>query len=92
VTVEQQGFVHCSHPDQLDGVVARFYADVDELAILVIDRRQLDVRVIDEPPAEGVDELFPHVYGPIPVDAVSDVVRWRVDDGVAPSAAVAAAS
>ncbi len=89
VTLEEEGFVHGAHRHQLDGVVERFYADVEELAILVVDRDLLTAPVVDEPPADGVDELFPHVYGPIPVAAVVRVVQWRAADGVAPSVAVA---
>lgn len=85
VTLDEEGFVHCSYHHQLDDVVARFYADVDELAILVIDRNRLDAPVVDEPAADGVDELFPHVYGPIPTRAVVRVVQWLAGDGVAPS-------
>lgn len=85
VTLDEEGFVHCSYRHQLDDVVARFYAAVDELSILVIDRRHLDAPVIDEPAADDVAELFPHVYGPIPTRAVVRVVQWLAGDGVAPS-------
>ncbi len=69
VTVEQEGFVHASRPDQVEGVRSRFYGDVDpaDLVLLVVETDLLDVpwrfdRV-------GDDE-FPHVYGPIPASAV----------------------
>lgn len=50
-----------------------FYADVDEVLIVTLDPTGLDVRV--EPPAPGIDTVFPHVYGPIPRSAVTDVER-----------------
>ena len=58
------GFVHCSYPNQLAGVAAAFYPDADDLVLLRIDpaRVPADMRV------EGG---FPHVYGPIPVTAVT---------------------
>ncbi|WP_040768507.1 DUF952 domain-containing protein [Tsukamurella sp. 1534] len=64
------GFIHCSTPEQWRGVRDRFYADVPaaDLLLLTVDPAGLDVRY--EPPAPGVDELFPHVYGPIPVSSV----------------------
>lgn len=81
ITLEQEGFIHCSRRHQVEAVVARFYADVPELVLLTIDPDRLDAPVVDEPPADGIDELFPHVYGPIPVEAVVRAERWRPDGG-----------
>ncbi|QFG23254.1 DUF952 domain-containing protein [Actinomadura sp. WMMB 499] len=71
-TLDDEGFVHCSSGmDQVRGVLDRFYTGVDRagLVLLVIDASRLDAPVRDEPAG---DELFPHVYGPIPVGAVID--------------------
>lgn len=70
-TLEQEGYIHCAHADQVAGVLQRFYADVDEpLLRLDIDPVQLTSRVVEEPPAPGMSESFPHIYGPIEVGAV----------------------
>ncbi|NKZ03088.1 DUF952 domain-containing protein [Actinomadura latina] len=72
-TLGEEGFIHCSSDmAQVDGVLGRFYAGVprEDLALLTIDVSRLDVPVRYEPAG---DELFPHVYGPIPVSAVIDV-------------------
>jgi uncharacterized protein (DUF952 family) len=79
VTLADEGFIHCSYSSQLLGVVNRFYSDVPELVLLTIDRKLLDAPVVDEPPADGVDDLFPHVYGPIAVGAVVSARPWRRD-------------
>ena len=74
VTLEQQGYIHASRADQVAQVRAAFYADVTEpLVLLEIDPDLLDVPVVEEPPAPGVAETFPHVYGAIPPAAVVDV-------------------
>jgi uncharacterized protein (DUF952 family) len=71
VTLEQEGYIHASRADQWEGVRDRFYADVDEpLVLLEIDTDLLDVPVVEEPPAPGVAETFPHIYGPVPAEAV----------------------
>ncbi|MBS4101401.1 DUF952 domain-containing protein [Tsukamurella paurometabola] len=73
-TLAEVGFVHCSTAEQWRGVRERFYADVpaSDLVLLSIDPTGLDLRY--EPPVPaGADELFPHVYGPIPVSAVVGV-------------------
>ncbi|MFC0039592.1 DUF952 domain-containing protein [Actinomadura rayongensis] len=72
-TLDDEGFVHCSSDEaQASAVLSRFYADVPpgDLILLVIDVSSLDAPVRHEP-ADG--ELFPHVYGPIPLHAVIEV-------------------
>ena len=71
VSLEQEGFIHASRADQWEGVRAAFYADVTEpLVLLEIDTDLLDVPVVEEVPAPGMTETFPHVYGAIPPAAV----------------------
>jgi uncharacterized protein (DUF952 family) len=71
VTLEQEGFIHASRADQWEAVRERFYAEVTEpLVLLEIDTELLGVPVVEEPPAPGIDETFPHVYGPLRPAAV----------------------
>lgn len=77
VTVADEGFMHCSFAAQMRGVADRFYADVDEVVILHLDRDSVDDDLHIEPPAEGFDELFPHVYRAITVDEVAATTTWR---------------
>jgi uncharacterized protein (DUF952 family) len=66
---EREGFVHCSYRHQLAAVADRLFRGRTDLVVLEIDRSRLTAQVIDEN-LEGGTELFPHVYGPIPVAAV----------------------
>ena len=79
-SLEDEGFTHCAHAEQVDGVARRFYADVAEpLVLLEIDPSQLTSPVVEEAPPGG-DEAFPHVYGPLDstaVVAVHEVARDR---------------
>jgi uncharacterized protein (DUF952 family) len=70
-TLREEGFIHCSLRHQLPQVARLFYSDLDpgELVVLVIDSERITSPVRYEPPAPGADE-FPHIYGPLPVDAV----------------------
>lgn len=78
VSLEQEGFIHASHAAQWEGVLARFYAECTEpLVLLEIEPSLLDCPVVEEPPAPGVSETFPHVYGPVPPAAVVSVTRLR---------------
>lgn len=72
------GFMHCSTPEQTAGVRERFYSDVTEpLLLLTLDEPALAAHGLEvrrEPPAPGVAELFPHVYGgDLPVACVAGV-------------------
>ena len=74
VTLDQQGFIHCSLRHQLRPVAEFLYGDAEEeLVLLVIDAERLSVPVRFEAP-EPDAEQFPHIYGPLPVDAVVEVV------------------
>jgi anti-anti-sigma factor len=77
VSLDDEGFIHCSYRHQVEGVANRFYADVTELVLLTIDPSSLEAPVVAESPADGIDELFPHVYGPIPLAAVEAASIWR---------------
>jgi uncharacterized protein (DUF952 family) len=69
-TLDEEGFIHASGAEQLQGVADRYYQDVPEaLVLLVIDPARLDVPLVHESPP-GRDETFPHIYGPLPVTAV----------------------
>jgi uncharacterized protein (DUF952 family) len=87
LTLDQVGFIHCSYAHQVPGVARLFYADeTAPLTLLGIDPDRLaaaGIEVRDEPgdPAHPDGERFPHVYGPIPVDAVTGVVPARIAGG-----------
>jgi len=71
VTLEQEGYLHASRADQWEGVRERYYADVTEpLVLLEIDTDLLDAPLVEEAPAPGVTETFPHIYGPLNPAAV----------------------
>lgn len=73
VTLEQEGFIHCSLPHQLRRVAESFYADAADLVVLVIDSDAVAAPVRFERPEPGA-EAFPHIYGPLPVAAVVRVI------------------
>jgi uncharacterized protein (DUF952 family) len=79
-SLEQEGFIHCSRPDQVLWVANNFYSHQPDLVLLWIDPQQLSA----ETRWETVDgQSFPHVYGPINLKAVQMVVEFLPDpDGV----------
>jgi uncharacterized protein (DUF952 family) len=71
-----EGFIHCSTAEQWPGVVERFYGSVPALVLLHIDEQRLSSPLVWEG-AQDVDDAFPHVYGPIDLDAVVRVETIR---------------
>ena len=78
-TLAEEGFIHASRADQWHGVRERFYAGVAEpLVLLVVDPDRLTAQVREET-VPGLDETFPHVYGPIDLEAVVEVRELPAD-------------
>jgi uncharacterized protein (DUF952 family) len=81
-TLHQEGFIHASYAEQVSGVLQRYYADETEpLLLLSVDPDRVGCAVVAEN-LTGGQELFPHIYGPIPLDAVVAITPLvRKDDG-----------
>jgi uncharacterized protein (DUF952 family) len=67
-----EGFIHCSDPHQYLWVANQRFRGRHDLVLLQIDPTRLGVEVRYEN-LEGGREQFPHVYGPIPLEAVVSV-------------------
>ena len=75
-SLADQGFIHCSKAHQILRVANLIYAGQHGLVLLVIDPVRLTSELRWEPGADLATELFPHVYGPINLDAVVNVLAF----------------
>ncbi|KAA8960461.1 MAG: DUF952 domain-containing protein [Mycobacterium sp.] len=86
------GFIHLSSPEQVHLPANRLFRGRDDLVLLHIDPDRLTAPVRWEPGCTTDPEsmLFPHLYGPLPVDAVISVTRYRPgpDGDFAPAGSV----
>jgi uncharacterized protein (DUF952 family) len=76
MSLDEVGFIHCSTRDQVEATANRFYGDTDQLMLLTIDSLLVPSRIIFEPPVPDSPLLFPHIYGPLPVSAVTLASPW----------------
>lgn len=70
-TLHSEGFIHCCLPDQVDGVMEKWFSGVDNLVVLEVETDLVDARIVYEN-LEGGSEKFPHIYGPIPLKAITN--------------------
>ena len=70
-----EGFIHLSTAEQALGSAARYYDEVAGLVLLQVVETRCKAEVRWEPPAHDStsDARFPHLYGPLNLDAVVDV-------------------
>jgi aspartate aminotransferase-like enzyme/uncharacterized protein (DUF952 family) len=82
-TLEQEGFIHCSSAQQWPVVRRSFYADYSNpLLLLEIDETRLREPPVVEVGNPDTGETFPHLYQPLPVDAVVRVTELPPPHGV----------
>ena len=71
-----EGFIHCSTSAQVLQVAnTRFRGRLD-LLLLSIDTDRVEAEIRYEN-LEGGQQLFPHIYGELPTDAVVRVAEFR---------------
>ena len=82
-SVATEGFAHCSTEHQMVDVANKYYSGANNMVLLSIDPTKLTSQLKFEPPAhlDGTpalphEPMFPHIYGPINLDAVIDVIDF----------------
>ena len=83
-----EGFIHCSTAEQAAPVANAFYAAQRGLVLLVIDPDRLTAELKWEGPAhpapesapESLHGQFPHIYGPLNLDVVVEVLPFEPNE------------
>ncbi len=76
-SLASEGFIHCSKADQILRVADLLFAGQHGLVILVVDPARLTSELRWEAGVDLTVELFPHIYGPINLDAVAGVLDFE---------------
>ncbi len=85
-SLQEEGFIHASTVSQVLPVAAKFYKGMTGLLLLEIDPKRLTSEMKWEPPTGGSlpgvpeGDAFPHIYGPINLDAVIQVLDFAPDE------------
>jgi uncharacterized protein (DUF952 family) len=75
-SLASEGFIHCSKPGQIVATANRYYAGQKGLLLLAIAPARVAAEVRFEN-LEGGTELFPHIYGPLNLEAVTAVLPFE---------------
>ncbi len=75
-TLGSQGFIHCSTRAQVAAVANRIYQGQHGLVLLEIDSSRVQPEIRFEN-LEGGAELYPHIYGPLNLEAVEKVIEFE---------------
>jgi len=74
-----EGFIHCSLPEQIIRTANKHYFGQDNLLLLCISPGLLKAPLIYED-SYGSGEEFPHIYGVLNLEAVLHVIDFPVND------------
>jgi len=72
-----EGFIHCSFLHQVERTATSVDKGREDLVLLVIDETDLPLAVED---CYELGEEYPHIYGPIPISAVTAVMPFPPSD------------
>jgi len=78
-SLEDEGFIHCSTPEQVLIPANERFAGRSNLILLIINPDLLTERLVFEDCYE-TGLAFPHVYGPINPDSVTDTIEFPCGD------------
>ncbi len=73
LSLREEGFIHCSEDRQISGVLNRYFQNKKDLVKLVVETEKLKSPYFFDW-STSVEDTFPHVYGPINIDAVKEIV------------------
>ncbi len=74
-SLETEGFIHCSTISQVSGSARRFFGDTNDTVVLRIDPARVTAPIVWEDSLNHGGR-FPHIYGPLNLDAVTDIVAF----------------
>ncbi len=74
-TLESDGFIHCSLLGQVTRTASRFFTGREGLRLLCIDEARVRAEIRYEDLYQA-GETFPHIYGPLNLDAVTESIDF----------------
>jgi len=73
-SLHTEGFIHCSATGQLEATMNRYYKGEPTVLLLKIEAAKLSAELKYEL-APSVNDYFPHIYGQLNKDAITEVTE-----------------
>jgi len=70
---QREGFIHCATEEQLESVQQRHFQGQENLVKLIIDPTKVTAK-LQYDKNEELQQEFPHIYGPLNIEAVTQIV------------------
>jgi uridine kinase len=77
--LDDVGFIHATSPDQTIAMLNSHFTDRDDILLLLVDLNKVQPKLKFEAPLSGKPGLFPHIYGPLNIDAVYSTIKPSQD-------------
>lgn len=78
-SLNKEGFIHCSTSDQVLEVANSIYKGKTGLFLMFIDEEKVESNIVYED-LYDLGKLFPHIYGSLNIDAVTQIVEFTADE------------
>lgn len=78
-SLDSHGFIHCSSGDDIEGVANRLFKGEEGVLLIVINTTLIEPELKYEEDEE-TGTRYPHIYGPLNLDAVVDKIELATDD------------
>jgi uncharacterized protein (DUF952 family) len=75
-TLDTEGFIHCSTADQVVRTANKYYRGESGLVLFHIDPERVNAEVKYEASPSDSNDKFPHIYGPLNMDAIVRIVDF----------------
>lgn len=72
-SLQEEGFIHCCLEEQMPEILSKYYQGQSDLIALKIDTSRLESMLVYEW-SPSLAQTFPHVYGPINIESVAEVM------------------
>lgn len=73
-SLKKEGFIHMSEEGQVQGVLDRYFKSISNLVLLHVDESKIEAPLKYEL-APSINEIFPHIYGTLNLEAVTKVTK-----------------
>lgn len=72
-------YIHANTPEQIIPMLNRHYSDHEDILLLLVDLDKVTSEIKFEASSGPTPGLFPHIYGPLNIDAVYDTLIPKKD-------------